>query len=597
MNTDVPFRSTPSPANDPANDPDPAASATTTPTSFPNEPRLPDDPDVLKRMIAELLDALKKANHERDGVQHRLDLLLRRLYGPKAERFDPNQPWLLPEMAEGAAQPGVTESSSADSADSADAPEPAIAEDDAASADPSKTKRPGHGRKKLPADLPRRRIEHTLPEADRLCPCCGDVCKKFGEEVREQLDYQPASLFVQQHVRFKYACSKCHDHVTAAPPPPAVIDKGLPGSGLLAQIVASKYADHLPLHRLERILGRHGVELSRSTTCGWMSVVARHLSPVVQLMADLVRQSHVVHTDATRMPYLDETVKGKTVSGQMWIYVGDRDHPFDVFDFCRDHSAVGIDAFLRDKDYRGLLCADALNLYDHLFAGGVVGEVGCWAHCRRNFFEAKESDPARAHLVLARVRQLYDVEKKAKKLIADLESQRSRANGIATKLPDAEADEIRRRLRQEESLPSVTALRHWLIEEQPKVLPKSLMGGAIAYALRHWQALTRYLEDGRLDIDNNVAERTLRHIAIGRKNWMFAGSAAGAETAAILFSVTSSCHRHGVDAFAYVRDILDRLIHDPHPSAEELRAWLPDRWRPPPSPESTSSSATTANLT
>ena len=289
MNTDVPFRSNPSPETEPA------ASATTT-TSSPNEnePRLPDDPDVLKRMIAELLDALKKANHERDGVQHRLDLLLRRLYGPKAERFDPNQPWLLPEMAElDAAQPGVTESSPVD------APESEGEE----VADAGEAKRPGHGRKKLPADLPRRRIEHTLPEADRLCPCCGDVCKKFGEEVREQLDYQPASLFVQQHVRFKYACPKCHDHVTAAPPPPAIIDKGLPGNGLLAQIVASKYADHLPLHRLERILGRHGVELSRSTTCGWMAVVARHLSPVAGLMADLVRQSHIVHTDATRMPF------------------------------------------------------------------------------------------------------------------------------------------------------------------------------------------------------------------------------------------------------------------------------------------------------
>ena len=349
MNTDVPLHSDSPPAIDPA------ASPTTTTTSSPNEnePRLPDDPDVLKRMIAELLDALKKANHERDGVQHRLDLLLRRLYGPKAERFDPNQPWLLPEMALDAAQPGVTESTPADASDSA------VVEQDAAAAEASETRRPGHGRKKLPADLPRRRIEHTLPEADRLCPCCGDVCKKFGEEIREQLDYQPASLFVQQHVRFKYACSKCHDHVTAAPPPPAIIDKGLPGNGLLAQIVASKDADHLPLHRLERILGRHGVELSRSTTCGWMAIVARYLSPVAGLMADLVRQSHVVHTDATRMPYLDETVKGKTVSGQMWVYVGDRDHPFDVFDFCRDHSAVGIDAFLLHKDYRGLLCADA----------------------------------------------------------------------------------------------------------------------------------------------------------------------------------------------------------------------------------------------
>ena len=200
--------------------------------------------------------------------------MLRRLYGPKAERFDPNQPWLLPELA-GAAEPAVplpaTEATT----------EPAAG---------TKPARPGHGRKPLPKELPRRRQEHLLPEAQRLCPCCGEVCQKFGEDISEQLDYQPASLFVWQHVRFKYACPKCHDHVTAAAVPVAVIDKGLPGPGLLAQIVASKYADHLPLHRLERILGRYGVDLARSTMCGWMGQVAKRLRPVVDLMADLVRQ-------------------------------------------------------------------------------------------------------------------------------------------------------------------------------------------------------------------------------------------------------------------------------------------------------------------
>jgi hypothetical protein len=172
-------------------------------------------------------------------------------------------------------------------------------------------------------------------------------------------------------------------------------------------------------------------------------------------------------------------------------------------------------------------------------------------------------------LVLARIRQLYDVEAEAKKIIA------------AQALEGAAADAIRLRLRQEQSLPLVTALCQWLEEEQPKVLPKSPIGQAIAYALRHWQALTRYLEDGFLDIDNNLAELTLRHVAIGRKNWLFAGSSAGAETAAILFSVTSTCHRHEVDAFAYLRDLLERLAHDPAPAPEALREWLSDRWQPP----------------
>jgi transposase len=538
MSTDVPL---------------PAATAATSSVAL---PPLPDDPAVLKRMIAELLEALKKEQYEREGLQQRLDQLLRRLYGPKAERFDPNQPWLLPELAPGAA-------------DNAAAP-PAPTEPAASDTTATKPRRPGHGRKPLPADLPRRRFEHTLSEAQRLCPDCGGVCQKFGEDISEQLDYQPASLFVNQHVRFKYACNKCHDHVTTAPAPIAVIDKGLPGPGLLAQIVASKYADHLPLHRLERILGRHGIDLARSTMCAWMAHVAELFRPLVEHMADRVRQSRLIHTDATKMPYLDrELAPGRSLSGQMWIYYGDRDQPFDVFDFCGDHSAAGIDAFLKDKSYRGYLNADAHNVYDHLFAGGDIVEVGCWAHCRRHFYDARQSDPARSHLVLARIRQLYEVEKEAKAIIT------------AQKLGASDADAVRRRLRQEQAPATVTSLCQWLEEEQPRVLPKSPIGQAIAYARRHWQALTRYLDDGFLDIDNNAAERTLRHIALGRKNWLFAGSAAGARTAAILCSVTSTCHRHGVDAFAYVRDLLERLARDPQPACDVMRDWLPDRWQPP----------------
>ena len=507
-------------------------------------------------MIVELVEALKKSQHDCEGLQHRLDQLLRRLYGPKAERVDPNQPWLIPEMS--VDQDSVPAVPAAPPLKDVDADAPA------------KSKRQGQGRPKLPKELPRRRQEHTLPEAQRLCPC-GAVCQKFGEDISEQLDWQPASVFVWQHVRFKYACAKCHDHVTVAPAPVAIIAKGLPGPGLLAQLTACKYADHLPLHRLERILSRHGIDLSRSTMCAWMAHVAGRFGPVVTLMADLVRQSKALHTDATKMPYLDPKVPGKSLSGQMWTYVGDRDHPFNVFDFCGNHSAAGIDAFLRNKNYRGYLNADAHNIYDHLFATGVMIEVGCWTHGRRKFFEAKDSDPARAHLVIAHIRQLYAVEAKAKEMSAE------------RKLPGLEADALRRQLRQEESLPIVTALRHWLLEEEAKVLPKSPIGQAIAYTLRHWQALTRYLDDGFLAIDNNAAELTLRHIAIGRKNWLFAGSANGARTAAILFSITSTCHRHQIDAFAYLRDLLERLAHEPTPPAAVLRDWLPDRWRPPPS--------------
>jgi transposase len=517
-------------------------------------PPLPTDVPVLHAMILELLEALKKSQHDCEGLQQRIDLLLRRIFGPKAERFDPNQPWLILEMAANA-EPSA-------------GPPAEEATDEAAAA----PKRKGHGRKPLPQNLPRRRTEHTLPEAQRLCPCCGEVCPKFGEDISEQLDYKPASLFVRQHVRFKYACSKCHDYVTVAPAPVAIIDKGLPGPGLLAQLMACKYADHLPLYRLERILGRHGVDLARSTMCAWMAHVASMFRPIVDLMATLVRQSKAIHTDATKMPFLDPAVARKTASGQMWAFVGDRDHPFNAFAFWHNHSAGGLDAFLKDHGYRGYLCADALNIYDHLFVDDAIVEIGCWAHCRRNFHDAKDSDPARAHLVLARIRRLYEVEAQAKAMIAD------------RNLQAIEADALRYQLRQQTALAEVTSLRQLLLDEEPKVLPKSIIGQAIAYALRHWKALTRFLDDGFLAIDNNIAELTLRHIAIGRKNWLFAGSAAGAQTAATLFSVTSTCHRHGVDAFAYVQDLLERLAHDPEPKEEVLRAWLPDRWQPPPQP-------------
>ena len=247
-------------------------SPTQAPPSSREGPPLPNDVATLHAMIRELIDSLHQEQREREGVQQRLDLLLRKLYGPKAERFDPNQPWLLPELAPNAA------------GETAESPAVGTPNDDLPDGNGAPRKRKG-GRKKLPENLPRIRIEHALGEAERLCPCCNEVCQKFGEEISEQLDYKPASLFVRQHVRFKYSCRKCHDHVTTAHVPIAIINKGLPGPGLLAHITACKYADHLPLHRLERILSRHGIELSRQTMCDWMAHVASMLHPIVDRMA------------------------------------------------------------------------------------------------------------------------------------------------------------------------------------------------------------------------------------------------------------------------------------------------------------------------
>jgi len=242
-----------------------------------------------------------------------------------------------------------------------------------------------------------------------MCPCCHEVCQKFGEDVSEQLDYKPASLFVCQHVRFKYSCRKCHDHITVGHAPISIINKGLPGPGLLAYLAACKYADHLPLHRLERILRRHDIDLSRKTMGDWMAHIASMLHPLVDLMAKLVRESKALHTDATKMPYLDPAVKGRSLSGQLWAFIGDRNHAFDVFAFCPNHTAAAIDGFLQDHSYRGYLNADAHNVYDHLFKTGTMLELGCWAHARRKFFDSKDSDAARSAVAMAHIRQLVAV--------------------------------------------------------------------------------------------------------------------------------------------------------------------------------------------
>jgi transposase len=402
----------------------------------------------------------------------------------------------------------------------------------------------------LPGTLPRRRVVHDVAPAQRLCPGCGQERTAIGEEVSEQLDYQPASLFVVEHVRCKYACPHCQEHVTTADKPAQPIDKGLPGPGLLAHVAVSKYLDHLPLHRLERIFSRHGVELSRSTLCDWMAAAARLLVPLAEQMRQRVLQSRVIHTDDTPVPVLDGT-RGSTRRARVWVYLGDRDHPYTVYDYTPTHARDGPVRFL--GDYCGYLQADAFAGYDGIYATGRVVEVACWAHARRKFYDARTADAGRSHAALAWVRRLYDVEDQDKPL----------------------ADAERVTLRQAESVPLLTAFCQWLTGQRQAVLPKSPMGQAISYALSNWPALCRYTEAGFLAIDNNASERALRGLAIGRKNWLFCGSDQGGRTAAVLGSVLVSSQRHRLDPFAYLRDVLTRLPEHP---ADRLQELLPDRW-------------------
>ncbi len=506
---------------------------------------LPDDTATLHALVLEQRQTIQQLQRLSDGLAHRLDLALRRLYGRSSERIDPGQLLLFGQAMRQAAQ----------------AMEALANAQDAAASDKTSSKPRGHGRRPLPPDLPRHRVEHPMAPEELTCPCCDKPRVRIGEEVSEQLDYTPASLFVIQHVRPKFACPRCEDGgvVTADKPDVGqVIDKGLPGPGLVAHVVTSKYADHLPLYRLEGILSRHGVELARSTMCGWMKAAADLLAPLVNGMAARVRQSKVIHTDDTPVPVQDPASgSNKTRTARLWVYLGDDEHPYTLFDYTPNRTRDGPAAWL--KDFRGYLQADAFGGYDGIYATGDVTEVACWAHARRKFYDARNSDAARAHHVLAIIRLLYDVERDA----GELEAGQRLA------------------LRRERSRPLLDQLQVWLNEQREMVLPKSPMGQAMTYALNNWDALLRYTTDapgggGNLAIDNNVAERAIRPLTVGRKNYLFLGSDTGGRTAAILYSLTASAKRHGLDPFVYLRDVLATIGATP---INQLDPFLPDRWK------------------
>jgi transposase len=520
-------------------------------TDAPTRPTdLPDDPALLKQINRELLDLVAKLQRDKDRLQQQLDQLRRQLFGHKSEKLNPNQPLLFPEPAAAA------------SSDIPLSPQPPAAAEES-------PKRRGHGRNGLNPKLRRDRRVYVLDDDQRRCPC-GGLCEKFGEEISEQLDYVPASLFVIEHVRTKYACPQCHDQVIVAAKPEQPIAKGLPGPGLLAQVITCKYADHIPLNRFENICRRQGVELSRSTLCDWMKASADLLTPLYDLMVSLVLASRSVHTDDTRVPCQDPDRPGQTIAARMWTYLGDDAHPCNVFDFTTTWSRDGPRDFLTKKagKFQGILQADALSGYDTLCAELGIVRAGCWAHARRHFYDARDSAPGPVAEALARIARLYAVEKEIKATLAERQ------------LTGAAADTLRLTVRQEKAVPELTTFCQWLEQQRAAALPKSPFGQAVQYALNHWEALLQYTHYGFLAIDNNAAERARRPIAVGRNNWLFVGSATGGQTAAVLFSFTSTCRRLNLDPFAYLRDVLACLAAGPL-SADELSLLLPHRWTPP----------------
>jgi transposase len=494
---------------------------------------LPQDAATLQCLVTSLLEDRNAQERRIRQLQHMLEQLLRARYGPRRERVNENQLFLF-----------AAEVLGTDKKES-------LPKEEAVSDRP---KRKGHGRQRLPKSLKRERVVFDLAEHEKHCPECQGELKRIGEEISERLEYVPASMLVIEEACQKYVCENGCTIVTAGKPM-APIEKGLPGPGLLAHVVVNKYADHLPLHRQEAIFRRQGVTVSRKTMCDWMRRCADLVSPLYDRMRASVLGSKVMQTDDTPVNVLDPSLP-RTRTGRIWTYVGDRNHPYTVYDYTPTRSRDGPDAFM--KEFHGYLQADAYSGYDELYRDRSrnITEVACWAHARRRHFEAQSSDLMRSTVMLAYIRLLYDVEREARSL------------GLR--------GEARKALRQAKSVPILDDIKAYLEREQPAVLPKSPEGTAISYTLSNWEALIRYCDDGDLEIDNNGAERSLRGIAVGRRNWTFLGSDTGGRTAAILTSITTTCKHLGVDPYQYLRDVFQRISTHPQNTLDEL---LPDRWK------------------
>jgi len=491
--------------------------------------QLPNDISTLKQMVLTLLSQI-------DDLSGQLYYLKRQLFGKKSEKLDPAQRLLFENLYD-EVKAKVEEQKR---------PKAKVVK---------KRKNANHkGRKPLPADLPRKVIEIEPSKEEKTCSVCNNEKQRIGTEVTEVLEYVPASFFVKQYIRYRYCCKVCESDISIGQLPPRAIDKGIPGEGLLAHIITSKYCDHLPLNRLEGIFKRHDVDINVSTMCDWVAKCADLLEPLVKRMHKKILQSSKINTDDTAIPIKSKKRKGSTYNGYLWVYIDDKGNA--VFDFTPTRSRAGPIKFL--GNYCGFVQADAYSGYDEFFRKAKATEVGCNSHARRKFEYALDSDPVRASRMLVLWGRLYEIESRAKKEKYD-----------GAQLLEA---------RQKEAGPILEEIKSVLDEYKDQSLPKSPMGKAITYSLNQWDALNRYVDDPILDIDNNLSERTLRMVVIGRKNYMFAGSEAGAWRAAIIYSLVASCKLNGHDPFAYFNDVLRRISIHPAGKIDEL---LPSNWKKP----------------
>jgi transposase len=492
--------------------------------------------DQLREAVQSLFKTLTFKQATIDKLTHENAYLKRLKFAAQSERFSAEQKSLLEETLDADLQAVNDEIEQ-------------LAQLTLAQKTPNVKQQPK--RQPLPANLPRIDIRH---EPGCTTCACGCQMKRIGQDVAEKLDYVPGVFSVERHIRGKWACAQC-ETLIQAPVDAHIIDKGIPTAGLLAQVLVAKFADHLPLYRQEAIFGRAGLAIPRSTLGAWVGSCGVQLQPLVDALKADILSHGVVHADETPVQML-KPGNGKTHRAYLWAYAAGafEETQAVVYDFCESRAGENAKVFL--GDWRGSLVCDDFSGYKQLMSQGVT-EVGCLAHARRKFFDLHASNKSQiAQGALAQIARIYEIERETKELPPD----------------------ERRRIRQARSKPLLDALRQWMILHRQKITDGSGTAKALDYSLRRWEALTRFVSDGQLPVDNNHIENQIRPIAIGRNNWLFAGSLRSGKRGAAVMSLIQSARLNGHDPYAYLKDVLTRLPTQRNSMIGEL---LPHRWQAP----------------
>ncbi len=496
--------------------------------------------DQLRALATELLDRVESKDQvlaHRDAVieklTHEIAILKRNKFARRSEQLDGHQGLLLEEL--------VDSDIAAIEAELAELTE---------TLPPDAKPKQQPKRAPLPAGLPRTLIHH---EPDNTQCRCGCQLKRIGEDISEKLDYVPGVFTVERHIRGKWVCTQC-ETLTQAPVPPQVIDKGIPTSGLLAQVLVAKYADHLPLYRQERIFGRAGLTIPRSTLAEWVGACGVQLQPLADALRAALLEHRVLHADETPVSMLAPGKK-KTHKAYVWAYCTTpfADIKAVVYTFAPSRAGEHARTFL--GDWQGKLVCDDYAGYKAGFGSGII-EIGCMAHARRKFFDLHTANQSvLAEQALEYIKLLYQVEQEAKDL----------------------APKQRQSVRVAQAKPIAEALHKWMLAQRQKVPDGTGTARALDYSLKRWAALTRYLDDGAVPIDNNWIENQIRPWALGRSNWLFAGSLRSGQRAAAVMTLIQSAKLNGHDPYAYLKDVLNRLPTQKNTAIDEL---LPHNWRP-----------------